>query len=197
MFTHILSAYLHSNDTNDYCSNFKNNCYNLKINFYYSQQTPESYLFNFQGSIKHKYLVEVMKMTESSYMFFKMWADMSFKHKWWVPEELLSPAWCPARSTSTAAVALWSHGFTFPWYFSSFDHFASLYHLPPLTWHIREAGISSYSTTSGHSKTLPSPWQPEQSAATRGKKTPIKTSRALCYTNSSKPCIIYRAKLLQ
>ena len=91
-------------------------------------------------------------------------------------------------------MALWSHPFTFPWYFSSFDRFVSLYHLPPLTWHIREAGISSQGT-SGHSKTFTITLTAWTKCSYKRKKTPVKTSRALCY--SSKHCIIYRAKLLQ
>lgn len=81
------------------------------------------------------------------------------------------PTCCAACSTSAVTLALWSHPFTLSWYFSSFDCSVFLYRLLPLTWHIREAGIYSEVTASGLSKALPSPWHPEQTAATGKNRT--------------------------
>lgn len=107
-----------------------------------------------------------------------------------------SPTCCAACSTSAAALSLWSHPFALSWYVSSFDCSVFLCRLLPLTWHIREAGICSGVTALGLSKALPSPWHPEQTAATGKKQKKRNQKSALYHTNSCKPWIIYRAELL-
>lgn len=94
-----------------YHSNIKNNYVTiLKLISIIPSRLLRAIYLTFKAASKKVY-GRGNTMIESSHLFFKMRADTSFKHKWWVTEELLPP--CTACCTSTAPVALWSHPFTF------------------------------------------------------------------------------------
>lgn len=108
-----------------YCSNTKINFYNYKIDFYYSQQTPQS---NFS-------------MQDQTQVFARGIEDnCEFSCFWRCGQTRVS-----STNGGMLSCTPYLHScpdslvsfFTLPWYFSSSDCSASLYHLLSLTWHIR------------------------------------------------------------